>query len=478
MSVPLLSAADRHLARRFTGGLTPALAAEVRRAGGGRAWFVDQLRPGRVADSAGKQVDGWFPSLRRTPEQIFDREQADVEGSWEVMYDLSRWTVARRIQSRRQVLESMVDFWSNLLHVPLMDDEAAYYRVSYDRTIRRYALSSFEALLRHTVVHPAMGLSLDNAVSTKDDPNENLGREVLELHTVGVEAGYTEAEVKASARMLTGYRVDVWWPRFRSFYDPRVHDTRPVSVLGFRHANADSDGRAATAAYLTHLAHHPATARRLAHRLCTRFVSDDPSPAIVAAVARAYRRHGTAIRPTLLALVGHPHFAASRGAKIRTPTEDYVATMRALRIRMAAPRSEESFANAMYWQYAELGNAPYEWPTPDGYPEQGAVWTSTGRVLQSLDTHLTLAGGWWPTRNARFRKPVDWLPRLPATLGDVVDHVARELLGQPASADVRRAVATIVGLPPTRRVTRDDLWDWRIVTMLATLLDSPTHLHR
>lgn len=478
MSSRLLPPADRHLVRRFSGGLTPALAAEVTAAGGGRRWFAAQLRPDRITDRPGNEVNGWFPSLGRTPKQIFDREQNDVQGAWEVMYDLSRWTVARRVHSRHQVLEQLIDFWSNLLHVPLMDDEAWYYRVAYDRTIRRYALTSFEELLSHTIVHPAMGLSLDNAVSTKDAPNENLGRELLELHTVGVDGGYTEDDVKASSRMLTGYRVDLWWPSFRAFYDPAVHDTRPIKVLGFRHRNGRADGRAATAAYLSYLARHPATAHRLAHRLCTRFVSDNPSPGMVAAVARAYRRNNTAIRPTLLALVGHPDFAASRGAKIRTPTEDYVATLRALRIRLGAPRSEESFANAMYWQYGELGNAPYEWPAPNGYPEVGVAWTSTGRVLRSLDTHLTLTGGWWPTKQARFRDPAAWLPRLPATLGEVIDHLARELLGERVGAHVRQGVATIVGLPLDRRVTRDDLWDWRIVMMLASLLDSPTHLHR
>ena len=204
-----------------------------------------------------------------------------MQGSWEVMWDLSRWTVARRIHSTRQVQELMVEFWSNLLHVPLGHDSAAFHRVSYDAVIRKYALSTFEDLLLHTTVHPAMGLFLDNASSTKAAPNENLGRELLELHTVGVDAGYTEADVKASSRILTGYRSTVWWPRFETFYDPNAHATGAVSVLGFRHANTDPDGRDVTAAYLSYLARHPATARRIARRLCVRFVKDNPSEALV-----------------------------------------------------------------------------------------------------------------------------------------------------------------------------------------------------
>ena len=213
-----LAGPSRHFARRFSGGLTPKLATEIKAAGGGRDWFEKQLYPARIKDAKGKQIDRWFPSLKQTPKQIFDGGVA-----WEVMADLSKWTMSRRIYSRHQLLEQMVDFWSNLLHVPLMDDSAYFYRVSYDRMIRKHALSSFTQLLQHSTVHPAMGLFLDNAVSTKDAPNENLGRELLELHTVGVEAGYSEKDVKSSAKMLTGYRVDLYWPKFAHYYDPDVH---------------------------------------------------------------------------------------------------------------------------------------------------------------------------------------------------------------------------------------------------------------
>ncbi len=476
--MPQLSRPDRHLARRFSFGLTPSLAGDVRRAGGGRAWLVGQLKASSVPDPAGAEVDTWFPSLQRSPAQIFQRQVDDVQGVWEVMWDLSRWTVARRIRSRRQVHEVMVDFWSNLLHVPIGDDEAGFHRVEYDRVIRQHALTSFEQLLLGTTTHPAMGLFLDNAVSTKDAPNENLGRELLELHSVGVEAGYTEDDVKASSRMLTGYRVDTWWPEFRSFYDPRVHATGTIKVLDFEHPNTAADGRVATMAYLRHLAHHPATARRIARRLCVKFVSDNPSAGLVAHVAAAYQRSGTKIRPTLLALVDHPEFAASAGAKVRMPAEDYIASVRALRVGLRPPRDERSFVNAMYWQYVGFGQAPYEWPAPNGFPEVGAAWTSAGRLLNGMGHHVNLAAGWWPTQDATRPRPGAWLPPLPATLDTVIDHVGRQLLGQRPSAAVRRGVAMVLELPLSRRMTAADLWDWRIQVILASLLDSPTHLHR
>ncbi len=476
--MPQLSAADLHLVRRFSGGLSRGLAIDVRRAGGGRAWLVSQLSSASVADAPGDDIDTWFPSLGYAPKQIFERQRSDVQGSWEVMWDLSRWTVARRIQSRRQVREVMVDFWSNLLHVPLGDDVAAFWRVDYDRVLREHALGTFEDLLRAAITHPAMGLSLDNAVSTKDNPNENLGRELLELHTVGHGSGYTEADVKASSRMLTGYRADVWWPEFRSFYDPSAHATGRIDVLGFSHPNTDPDGRAATEAYLRYLARHPATAKRIARRLAVRFVSDRPSAALVDAVATAYLKNGTAVRPTLLALVDHPDFAASAGAKVRLPTEDYVATVRAMRVVLQRPVDDRSFVNAMYWQYVGFGQAPYEWPAPDGYPEAGEAWTSAGRLLGGMRHHVNLAAGWWPASEAQRPSAAAWLPPLPATLGAVIDHIGRQLLGQRPSAPVRRGIATLLGMSVTRRVGRGDLWDMRIYAIIASLLDSPTHLHR
>ncbi len=478
-AVATLTAADRHLVKRFSWGYTPALAAQVKAAGGGRAWFAQQLEPATITDAPGDDINNWFPSLRLTPKRIFQNQEDDVMGSWEVAADLSRWTVARRIASNRQVHEVMVDFWSNLLNVSLFHDDAIFWRMDYDRVIRSHALTSFESLLQAAITHPAMGLYLDNAFSSKEAPNENLGRELLELHTVGVDAGYTEDHVKASARMLTGYRVDVWWPSFRAVYDTDWHDTQPVRVLDFTHANRSADGRAATLAYLSYLARHPATVNRLARRLCARFVSDQPTAAIVNAVARAYVANNTAIKPTLRALVAHPDFAAGAGKKVRTPGEDYVATVRALGIRPQRPVDDDSFANAMYWQYSEGGQPPYEWPAPNGYPDSDGAWASAGRVLTSFTMHRDLAARWWPTDQAQFPTYASMLPTMPATLAQVIDHQALRMFGQRPSDDVRNGIAQLLGMPLTRRLSKEDALDyWTLRGVLSSLLDSPLHLHR
>ncbi|WP_183092543.1 DUF1800 domain-containing protein [Nocardioides stalactiti] len=475
----ILSAADRHLVRRFTHGLTPELAAQVKAVGGGMAWFQQQLTPALVADAPGAATDNWFPTLRKTPAQIFQDNQDGVRGGWEVANDLSKWTVARRMLSNRQVHEVMVDFWSNLLNVTLFHDDALFWRKDFDKVIRTNALTSYEKLLQAAVTHPAMGLYLDNAFSSKEAPNENLGREVLELHTVGVDGGYTEDDVKASARMLTGYRVDVWWPEFRAYYDRSWHDTQPVKVLGFTHQNSSSDGRPATMAYLSYLAKHPATAARLARRLCVRFVSDTPSAALVAAVAKAYLDNGTAIRPTLLAMVRHPDFALAVGRKVRTPLEDYIATVRALGIKPLAPVSEDSYARAMYWQYSEMGQPPYEWPTPDGYPEVDSAWASAGRVLTSFTLHRDLSARWWPTQEVRYPSKESMLPAMPAPLGTVIDTISMHMLGQKPTAPVRNGIAELLGIPLTKSMTKAEaLTYWTFTGIQTSLLDSPLHMHK
>ena len=474
-----LDAASRHLIKRFSWGLTPELVARVQQAGGAHAWFEQQLKPTRVADAAGNEVDDWFPSVRTEAKQVFDDDQGGGRAAWEVATDLSRWTIARRIASSRQLHEVMVDFWSNLLNVSLFHEDSIFWRTDYDRVIRANALTSFEKLLQAAITHPAMGLFLDNAFSSKDSPNENLGRELLELHTVGVDAGYTEDMVKASARMLTGYRVDVWYPRFQAFYDTRRHDTQPVTVLGFNHPNSDADGRAATLAYLSYLAKHPATAERLARRLCTKFVSDQPSDALVQAVASAYSSNGTAIPPTLRALVNHPEFAAAAGQKVRTPTEDYIAAVRSLGVQMLPPVSDDSFANAMYYQLGDLGQAPYEWPAPNGYPEVDAAWASAGRVLTSFTTHRELAARWWPTDEVRFPKFSSLLPSMPATLGQVVNTVALRTMGEKPTPAVRAGISQLLGIPLSTQLSRKEALEyWNIRGILASLLDSPLHLHR
>ncbi|GGF33160.1 hypothetical protein GCM10011519_03270 [Marmoricola endophyticus] len=467
-----------HLLRRFTHGITPDLLAHATAAGGARSWFTAQLAPSTVPDPVGDEIDGWFAFLQRTPEELYTRSRNDTEGVWAVMWDLARWTVCRRLSSARQLQEMMVDFWSNHLNVPVGNDDAAYARVDYDKVIRANALGTFEHLLQAAVVHPAMGINLNNNVSTKKAPNENLGRELLELHTVGVDGGYTEADVKASARILTGYRVDLW-PAYKAWYDTSRHATGTVSVMGFSSPNTSADGRAVTLSYLSYLAKHPKTARHIARKLCVKFVNDAPSDSLVTAVANAYTSSGTSIPATLLAMIDHPEFSSSVRAKLRNPMEDWIATVRALGIVVERPTTSSSFVNAMHWQYVGLGAAPYAWSAPNGYPNEGAAWASAGRMLNSFNLHRTMAAHYWPKDDATLPDLHTYLPALPATLQQVLDTVGTRLLGETPGSVVSASVAALLGWPLSKRVTARELnYYWPIIAIACTLLDSPLHLYR
>ena len=477
----LLSRADRHLVTRFSYGVTPQLAGEVRRAGGARRWFDQQLSPGRVADTSAARVRGWWPSLGRGPANLWQRQDRGIEGGWEVMFDYQRWLLVHRMQSRRQVLEVMTEFWEHLLNVPANGDPQFTWRVRYGDTIRAHALGRFDELLTAAITHPAMLISLDNVSSTRRHPNENLGRELLELHTVGRSA-YTEADVKDSARILTGWTVDMW-QTFAARYDADRHARGPVKVLGFRHANDAADGRAVTRAYLSYLAHHPATARRIAYRLAVKFVRDDPPAALVDQLAKVYLAHGTDVRPVLQALVRSSAFARAVGAKVRDPGEDLVASYRALGIRVGRPPTgkarESSAATQLLWQVSDIGIRPFDWPRPDGQPIDSASWSSPSRLIASMAVHQSLAGGWWPSHGIAYRKPAQWLPASSVRFDDLVDHVAQQLLHQHASTRLLRACCQATGCKPHERITaRHGLVRWNMHRLLSTVLDSPAFLTR
>lgn len=479
-------AATRHALSRFTYGWTPDLAKEVDRAGGFNAWFNRQVT-GAYPDNFYDASASWWPSLAMTPDVLWARHVAEVEAMWEFDANYQRWALVRRIHSRRQVLETMTEFWEHHLHVPARGEGASLFRADYGKTIRRLALGRFSDLLVAAITHPAMGVHLDNATSTKRGPNENLGRETIELFTVGA-GHYTEADVKDSARILTGYRVDIW-KTWRAWYEPNDHSTGPVSVLGFTDPNANPDGQDVARRYLEHLARHPRTAQTIARKLAIRFVSDSPSQRLVDVLAKTYLDADTAIVPVLRTLIADPEFARSAGKKVRTPSDDVVASYRALGVQVRRPRDDESTANAILWQSGDLGSYPFAWPRPDGLPDTAASWSSTSRWLASLRMHYAMAGGWWPEKDARYRPYKAWVPvkgagrkkNGPKTIrfDDLVDHISLQMHGTPASNRLHKAARTATGCKARTLIDRKHpVAQWGMPLLLTTFLDSPEHMTR
>jgi hypothetical protein len=474
----VLNARSLHIVNRFTGGWTPALVAEVTNAGGIDRWFAKQLSSDLIPDTFYLASGSWWPSNLATALTTIARANAGTEEIWEANAHYQSWSMVRRIGSQRQVLETMAAFWEHHFHVPTDGGQAGPYRQEYGRMIRSHALGRFDTLLNAVSTHPAMGAFLGNATSTRSAPNENQGRELLELHTVGRDAGYTEDDVKSSARILTGYRVDLWNTWVAS-YEPAAHWTGAVKVLGFTSANTATDGRAVTKAYLDYLAHHPSTAKRIARKLAVHFVSDTPSTALVNHLATVYLANGTAIAPVLKALVASTEFLASAGRKTRTPEEDVIATYRALGVRIARPAKDESAANAILWQANEIGLTPFGWPRPDGRPDTADAWTSVSRMLGSFDVHYMMAGGWWPSVGAAYRKPASWLPRTALRFDRFVDHLSRSILGRPATPLLLKVASQATGVAAAATITsKHDLIRWNMPRLLTVFLDNPQHIGR
>lgn len=458
--------------RRATFGATPALLAAVppeKR----WTWLQKQLAPSTITDTTCDRIVARFPGATWSIAKV--RAEVDKGGvsGWEMMMRVVWATTARSIWSQRQLQEVMVAFWSNHLNVTVPSDDVWDSRASYDQLIRKYALGSFASLLRNAIRHPAMQRYLDNASSTKQHPNENLGRELLELHTVGVNAGYGETGVKNSARILTGLTVD--WRTGAFVYDTSRHYTGRVTVLGFSRANTDAAAGSALAdSYLNYLAYHPATAKQIARKLAVRFVSDDPPPALVTRLAGVYLKNKTKIAPVLWELFRSKEFLASAGDKVRTPFEDVVATVRTLGLR--PDKSGTKGMQDLGWQLWELGQSPLGWPAPNGYPDVAPAWSSAAGTLGRWNLHLNLAAGWWP--NKLTRDPIaGLLPKpLPKTHDALVLALGKRLLGASLHTTQRKAICTFLDVSPSTPLTsKSQAVGWRLPYVVALILDAPQH---
>jgi uncharacterized protein (DUF1800 family) len=469
-----------HLMQRFSFGYHPALYAAVRRAGGPRAWFEQQLHPDRIPDRFADGLAEWFPQMAWTPLHAYEQVTSHRMSRSVYLNGIAQLAMLRRTYSNRQLFEVMVDFWLNHFHVFSPVNQAWPFRPSYDAAVRTHALGTFANLLKAADTHPAMLRYLSADDSTGDAINENLGRELLELHTVGRTAGYTEEEVQESARILTGQLIDK--DTLRPYYDESEHYHGPVHVMGFNHPNGPGQGGEVLDAYLGYLAHHPATAHRIATKHAVRFVADRPPAGLVDRVATAYLSSGTDIKATLRALVDDPQFHSHATPKVRTPVEDVVATLRALGVRIRRPTSVtdgDEAAHAVLWLATGIGQQPWRWFTPDGFPDRSDAWASASRMLASFRVHRELGGGFYPKRHVHYRTGAAWLPQRRIRFDELVDHLCRVLHGRGTTVVLLGAAFDYLDVTPGAVITaQHPVAQWRMPWLLSMLLDSPTHMTR
>ncbi len=317
-----------------------------------------------------------------------------------VVTELQRAKLLRAVYSERQLYEMMIDFWENHFNVFANKDDDRYLLTSYDRdTIRPFAMGRFRDLLSATAHSPAMLFYLDNWRSsvrrpypaTKDKPagadgglNENYARELMELHTLSVDGGYTQQDVQEVARCFTGWTIQKPNEQGLFLYRPGLHDDGEKVVLG--HKILPGGGIADGERVLDILATHPATARFVATKLARRFISDEPPQSVINRAAAVFLKTDGSIRETLRAIVTSPEFfsATAYRAKMRSPFEYVAAAMRSLN---AETDGDRPVLDAI----GRMGQPVFGRITPDGYADRAGQWLSSGAMVARLNFAGALA---------------------------------------------------------------------------------------
>lgn len=397
--------------------------------------------------------------------------------SYAFLGELASSRVARAVISERQLNEVMVDFWENHFNVFAGKDRTRYFLPEYDaQTIRPHALGTFRELLGAVAKSPAMLYYLDNWQSVADSGrptlrpaqrplnarqaarraaavqqriaqnpqlqqamqrrrglNENYARELMELHTLGVDGGYTQQDVIEVARALTGWTIARGAQGGGFVFRGEVHDASAKTILGktFPANTGVEEGEAV----LDLLASHPSTAKFIATKLARRFVSDTPPAALVERASAIFRRTNGDIREVVRTIVTSPEFFASASyrAKVKSPFELVTSTMRAMNAPPdATPRTSQLVSR--------LGQPLFGHQAPNGYPETGDAWMNTGAILNRINFGLATASA---------RVPGIKLSAWPLTAQvatssreEQVDAVIKELFGGAVSSDTRQVLLT------------------------------------
>jgi uncharacterized protein (DUF1800 family) len=409
--------------------------------------------------------------------------------------------IIRAISSDRQLLEVMTNFWEN--HFNVYSGKAIPWSLNqYDReVIRPRALGKFKDLLLAVAKSPEMMFYLDNWESAVDSLhangdermvarhrlaspdsetrafarlshrrpsgnglNENYARELMELHTLGVDGGYSQQDVVNVARAFTGWTIDTPLLGAAFVFRPEVHDADEKVVLG--HTLAAARGIEDGEEVLKILAASPTTARFVTTKLARHFIADDPPPSVVQRCSQAYLKTDGDIRETLRCIVTGPEFfsRAAYGAKVKTPFELVASTVRAV-------GGSADTTQRLPQQAARLGQPIFGRSTPDGWPDRGEDWLNSGAVLNRINFALSVAAGGVP-----WSRPADW-PFAPALRNAPRDQqarlVARELLGDDVSPETIQAIES--GTNKTQTASSNLVG---LASVVGLALGSPEFQHR
>ena len=372
-SIDLIS----HVINRLTFGPTPQLRTNIKRLAKREEEAVDQfiqqqLAPDSIDDRRVEHRVRIFETLNSEPIGEFYEFQPSL-----LREELTRATLMRAVYSKRQLFEVMVRFWSDHFSIDISKGECKWLKPADDRDIiRPHAMGTFSELLTATAKSQAMLTYLDGRENRirkpSDKPNENYARELLELHTLGIDGGYSQKDIMETARCLSGWRIGRGlFQNGNVKFEPGLHDSRAKTVLGQAiPARKGLEGQKDLDDVLRIVTGHPATARHIATKLCRRFISDDPPALAIDAVAAKFTQTKGAIPDVLRALFHTKAFWNHRGVKFKQPLH-LIAS--ALRVTDAETNAGKPLLNFL----TRMGHMPFEYPSPDGYPENAEAWQGT-----------------------------------------------------------------------------------------------------
>ncbi len=445
-------------------------------------------RPQNPQGRAGATQANSMEMRRPKNRQALREEQrlAALKGPRRVLVELAREEIWRAAYSKRQLQEVMVQFWMNHFNIYASKGPDRWLLTSFERdAVRPHALDKFENLLVATAKSPAMLFYLDNwrssapplstvetlehrkisnsgkryqrdvfmrrgrfrrmrrqrpgAKQGKGSPglNENYGRELMELHTLGVNGGYTQQDVIEVARCLTGWTIRRPREEAEFFFNPRMHDDNPKLVLGqkFPAGRGMEDGMEV----LHLLAHHPSAAKFISTELCRRFVADDPPQSVVDRATGVFQTTGGDIREVVGAILASPEFdsPAVYRAKVKSPLEYVASSLRAV-------GGDTDAGLPIIMALDRMGHPMFQYEAPSGYADRAGTWINSSTLLWRLNFAMLLATNRFPGTEVR-------LGNLLAASGnrsgqDLVNGVAEQLFGEPASSATVEAILSKGGL--------------------------------
>lgn len=377
------------------------------------------------------------------PASIRRRMESFAGGQHLVAQDLADAKIFRAVYSNRQLEEVLTDFWYNHFNVNLDKGADHYLTTSYERdAIRPFVFGKFRDLLTATAESPAMLFYLDNFQSVRADMdvavrnprrakrglNENYGRELLELHTLGVNGGYTQKDVTDVARCFTGWTIRGPRQGDGFYFNPKQHDTGEKIVLGIRipAGGGIEDGLRV----IDILSRHPATAHFISLSLATRFVSDNPPPALVNAMAATFLKTDGDLSAVMKTMLASREFWAESNyrAKIKSPFEMVVSALR-------ATDADIHFANSIETQLNTLGEPLYKKVEPTGYSNRNAEWMNSAALLGRMNFALNLTANKLPGVR----------PSLPSATD--TEMAAKQLMGADLTTESRQLVEKGLAAP-------------------------------